>query len=870
MASEETSAVAKPAYVSQVSGFCASVWTSAANLAASAKREVGETIEDIKFSPGEVANQTNNDVLDASRKLRGQPGLCTRCESFPSGGFRSATTECLTWTTPLSRILYHSDWCQMCRFLLDMLCRPDNDPLKHPEVAPHVQDNMRGMSMSEWSEQGWKYTDANWPFGRGELRAEGATYRLGHANEQLPVLAPAMARQLVAELSSSRSTKPKPKPRSDWKLIEEGRKSLTRHPNACDLVLNMITSQDQNNAGIIFATLFGSGNRPGGAVQSLSCFRLRIAHPNLQSLPGATNELWYGNVLDKDWIDIAIGKRWIQECLERHCEKCSRPGWSAAMQKLDFLRVIDVERMCLVEIENPGTCRLIALSYMWGGDQKCKLEGSHLQAWSQPGGLSTIANTLPLTIRDSIEVVKRLGERYLWVDSLCIQQDGGDEKGRQIAAMDRIYGTALLTIVAASGDNANAGLRAYIIAPFESTQDISKLAWSSRGWTFQEKALSRRLLIFCGEEVTWHCREMICREDMVNVDAENRSKPLEWLRLTPQHFQLFEGPDPFWMDGSTVRDKNAKTHLVRSSAMGEYARVVEEYSSRQLTDKKDVIFALQGLLNILSGAMLTEFRYGLPENLFDVSVLWAPRGILKRRNPFPSWSWAGWEGTMGYESCLSVNRDTDGRAISAKNAELGEEGIRPLIYWYALDASKRGFRRLNTVLGTLPEIPREWEGRPYGFPQSTQLETEIVDELSGVNIDRHHLVFRTSCANCKLRLGKTTDGSYELTAHVLGPRDTGGPLYADIKDSGHQRVGHIVLDTEPPAGGQETVLVVIAESQPFHLGFQFQDAEEYSCYRVMLLLKPPNSNIFERLGLGNVWKTAWIFAQPSLRTIVLG
>ncbi|CAG9992527.1 unnamed protein product [Clonostachys byssicola] len=81
---------------------------------------------------------------------------------------------------------------------------------------------------------------------------------------------------------------------------------------------------------------------------------------------------------------------------------------------------------------------------------------------------------------------------------------------------------------------------AYIIAPFESTQDIPKLAWSYWGWTFQEKAL-----IFCGKEVTWHCREMICREDMVNDDAENRSKPLGWLRLSPQHFQLFQWPDLF-------------------------------------------------------------------------------------------------------------------------------------------------------------------------------------------------------------------------------------------------------------------------------------------------------------------------------------
>jgi hypothetical protein len=46
-------------------------------------------------------------------------------------------------------------------------------------------------------------------------------------------------------------------------------------------------------------------------------------------------------------------------------------------------------------------------------------------------------------------LVKALNERFLWVDALCLVQN--DE-------MDMIYERVLMTIVAASGDNVNAGL----------------------------------------------------------------------------------------------------------------------------------------------------------------------------------------------------------------------------------------------------------------------------------------------------------------------------------------------------------------------------------------------------------------------------
>ena len=62
------------------------------------------------------------------------------------------------------------------------------------------------------------------------------------------------------------------------------------------------------------------------------------------------------------------------------------------------------------------------------------------------------------TISNSIEATGMIGARYLWVDSLCILQDDEEEKLAQIQKMDKIYTNSLLTIVAASGTHADAGL----------------------------------------------------------------------------------------------------------------------------------------------------------------------------------------------------------------------------------------------------------------------------------------------------------------------------------------------------------------------------------------------------------------------------
>jgi Heterokaryon incompatibility protein (HET) len=65
----------------------------------------------------------------------------------------------------------------------------------------------------------------------------------------------------------------------------------------------------------------------------------------------------------------------------------------------------------------------------------------------------------PNTVKDAIDLVESLGERYLWVDSLCIVQDDDEWKCSQINNMASIYANSHLTIIAADGDSSDYGLR---------------------------------------------------------------------------------------------------------------------------------------------------------------------------------------------------------------------------------------------------------------------------------------------------------------------------------------------------------------------------------------------------------------------------
>jgi hypothetical protein len=333
----------------------------------------------------------------------------------------------------------------------------------------------------------------------------------------------------------------------------------------------------------------------------------------------------------------------------------------------------------------------------------------------------TLPRRLPQTIEDAMHVTRSLGERYLWVDAFCIVQDNLADKHSQIIHMDAIYSSAFVTIVAASGSSSDSGLpgvsrsrnghqvtedihglRFSVPLPeYMSTVFDPDLVWNSRGWTFQEKILSKRLLVFTEDQVYFQCSNMVWCEDVIMEtegqlhSAEINWKPLRWAAdRTPQDLGvnlqtvcdelLQPGPEPnIWEFFLQRGRKDIASHYVKRILrkmvtddvstdggmlsrwandrqmgklallainrvpFGTYSAAIEEFTRRTLSKPADGINAVQGVLGTLTPRFGT-FYAGLPQDLFGSALLWDPKcGITTEKYtvedaPFASWSWARW------------------------------------------------------------------------------------------------------------------------------------------------------------------------------------------------------------------------------------
>ncbi|EIW87361.1 HET protein, partial [Coniophora puteana RWD-64-598 SS2] len=235
---------------------------------------------------------------------------------------------------------------------------------------------------------------------------------------------------------------------------------------------------------------------------------------------GRTRELHGRRV--SETVDLDLVRNWMDICCKEHGDACESVWWRGTEETLpDAVRMVDVLDEKIVTA--PTGARYLALSYLWGGiGESYWTTAENLPARMQPGGLPL--SILPATISDAILLTRELGERYLWVDALCIVQDGPADKAVQISVMELIYGSAALTIFAAGGTNANAplpGLRRgtrmvhqraehvqglHLAVPLPTLLEaFTKTAWNTRGWTYQELMLSRRRLFFTQEQVYFEC-----------------------------------------------------------------------------------------------------------------------------------------------------------------------------------------------------------------------------------------------------------------------------------------------------------------------------------------------------------------------------
>jgi hypothetical protein len=188
-------------------------------------------------------------------------------------------------------------------------------------------------------------------------------------------------------------------------------------------------------------------------------------------------------------------RQWLDTCIHEHGPACGDAQNFSTHNAIPYLIFIDVHAHCLVDA--PVACTYIALSYVWGREPFFNLAKSNLSWLRKPGSLKEHPKLLPKTISDAIRFVSQIGERYLWVDSLCIVQDDKDQKHGLIDSMDVIFSGALLTIIAATGRDANAGIFGEVLPAekimegldltgidfFRSRYNNRRWLHETRGWT---------------------------------------------------------------------------------------------------------------------------------------------------------------------------------------------------------------------------------------------------------------------------------------------------------------------------------------------------------------------------------------------------
>jgi hypothetical protein len=371
--------------------------------------------------------------------------------------------------------------------------------------------------------------------------------------------------------------------------------------------------------------------------------------------------LFLGRDINSDGNNHVLMKSWLDLCCRNHDNQCRadlRDKEFNDMVTGSYFGVIDVLDMRLLSL--PPGAQYVALSYVWGTGNHYTTTLENILIHRNQGGLGKFLERLPDVIRDAMDLVRRLGERYIWIDSLCIVQNSTRSWKLNADVMNVIYGNAILTICAADGDSAWTNLKAMhpsqhlVSQPTEecapgvrlmvthlAETGIRASAWDTRAWTFQERLLSRRCLIFTEGRVFFQCRSTTMSEDIV-AEPEGAGWSLDLVQAPPQMLRELE-----------------------CRALWVYTKCVELYSSRNLSKPKDIIAAFNGVSNLIGKAMEAPFIFGLPSSHFDLALLWEPLRSLERRKPkteeiqdyqgmeFPSWSWCGWMGQpMAYKSSM--------------------------------------------------------------------------------------------------------------------------------------------------------------------------------------------------------------------------
>lgn len=355
--------------------------------------------------------------------------------------------------------------------------------------------------------------------------------------------------------------------------------------------------------------------------------------------------------------NTALMKNWLRICQEEHVRCLKHRNFFIPIRLLDVRAFEEGADIRLVEGRSlrsdfHTTTPYLSLSHCWGKTHVITTTKENIAS----GMERVFFCDLSQTFRDAVDLTRELGQRYLWVDSLCIIQDDTEDWSKEAAMMAEVYGSSYCTLAALSsadsrgGCHREANIQKSMDNPFFDLQNKNFAVepyirifckeltdWQTdydglvrrqgeiqsplrhRAWGLQEKELSRRSIHFGKNQLLWECREM------------RGSAQLPW-------FEIKRKKGLTYPDGWT--------------------QLVEDYSLRALTNSIDKLPALSGVASQHQEPN-SSYLAGIWSNQIPAALMWqAVEPLAKRYKAYtaPSWSWASLEGRISYVSPHIVSR----------------------------------------------------------------------------------------------------------------------------------------------------------------------------------------------------------------------
>lgn len=353
---------------------------------------------------------------------------------------------------------------------------------------------------------------------------------------------------------------------------------------------------------------------------------------------------------------LAQVKNWIASYQQYHGSQAHQcPPSTGTVRPTRLLDVGTDDEAQVVYLRDTGSLPdhgsnivYIVLSHCWGGTLSKKLVHESLNDFRQGIRLAD----LPKTFRDAIQVTRKLGVNYLWIDGLCIIQDSRSDWLAESSVMGEIYANSYVNLAAAASADSHEGLfqsrnpvtvvpchvsasgphqppGEYICySPGQFSHYVDHGPLNARAWTKQERALAPRTLHFARDQLYWQCSSIIASQ------CFPRGSPTGLAKYNIRAWKgiLTEVTDPVELDYS-------------------WFWIVLDYCRGNLTYPGDKLVALSGFAKQwgqLRGFPSSSYLAGLWLDQLPHSLCWYTehRGCSTRPAQYraPTWSWASVDG----------------------------------------------------------------------------------------------------------------------------------------------------------------------------------------------------------------------------------